>query len=95
MELDLLTIGLAVYALLAVIKAWRDKRPVLLPVMAAVLGSALGLLIAGWPQGLILGLAAGAVAPLALKRWGSGEQSSGEIEENGPPRAREDEEEGR
>lgn len=88
MELDLLTIGLAVYSLLVVVKAWKERRSVLLPVMAAVFGVALGLLILGWPEGIILGLAAGSIAPFALERWGGKEKTSDEIEETGPPRPR-------
>jgi len=87
----ILTLGLAIFALLRIIKSWRHKKSMILSSAAALIGALLGILALGWPQGMIVGLAASAVAPYALQRWINNVPAPAvertESEETSPPQA--------
>lgn len=87
---SLLPLGLAIYSILLVIKSWPHKKTALLRASAVILGATLGILTMGWPEGLITGLAAAAVAPFLFKKLTTAAPtvatSHEEKVEEGPPK---------
>jgi hypothetical protein len=85
-----MTIGLALYSILRIIKSWGHKKTLAWSVAVAVLGAIFGTLVMGWPSGLIMGLASSAIAPHALAKWINNVPAPTvervETEENEPPR---------
>ena len=66
---NLLEMGLAIASILVVLKSWGNKRLFITRLVAVIVGAGLGVLVMVWPDGLVAGLAAAAIAPYALQRW--------------------------
>jgi len=85
----LIPLGLAVYSLLLIIKSWKHPSVRWSRIAAVCAGAGLGVLIFGWPTGIVSGLAAAAIAPEILRRWGARSNTTSvreEMEDNEPPK---------